>query len=181
MSKKMLLHVCCAACLLRYEESGGEMGADLWFYNPNIYPRTEYDARREAVRQIAKAKGLELIIPDYQPSDYFAAQKKLWQEGKTEDRARRCLNCFYLRLGKTAEFARENGYPRVSSTMLASKYLNHDSVERVGREMAEKWGIKWVGLAPRDLSEFHPKGFYQQNFCGCLFSLHEKTQEKYFL
>ena len=178
-SGKILLHVCCAGCLLRYEKSGGDVVADLWFYNPNIYPKTEYDARREAVRQIATQKDLELIIPDYRPSDYFAVQKKLWQEGNIEDKTQRCFNCFSLRLDSSMKFAKENGYQRVSSTMLASEHLPHEMIDQVGKEMAEKYGLEWITLALPELNDFHPSGFYQQNFCGCLFSLWEKTRDKY--
>ena len=74
---KLLLHTCCAPCLIypleRLRQEGYEVAG--LFYNPNIHPPSEYKRRRDALVQIAgDGRGrplLEIIVPQYKMEQYF--------------------------------------------------------------------------------------------------------------
>jgi len=164
---KILLHACCADCLLKIAD--GETKTTAYFYNPNIHPRSEYQSRLAAIRKVTEEEKIDLSVPDWRPKEYFEAVK---------NNKSRCKNCWKLRMERTAKEAKSKGFTGFSTTLLASQYQNQKIIEKIGQEMAEKYEIKfWV---PKEIKrELKTSGFYKQFFCGCVYSLRERLEEKY--
>ncbi len=172
---KLLLHGCCADCTLKFVESIKEEGTlkqfAVYYYNPNIHPRSEYHSRLKAMQLMIQDKVVKLIIPDWKPSDYFLVQAN-------NKKPERCLRCWSLRLENTAKFAKENGYTHFSSTLVTSQYQDSEKVIEIGKAMAQKYGLKF--LTPKSIcTDLKTKGFYKQIFCGCCYSLTERFEEKF--
>lgn len=190
---KLLIHACCADCLLKMVESVKlEKKFDeieVYYYNPNIHPRSEYQSRLKAMQLMIG--GLKMIIPDWRPSEYFqgtnpskspldpptAAQS--WRASKGGlKKSERCPRCWRLRLEKTAEFAKKNGFEAFTSTLLTSEYQNSEMIEKIGKEVGEKYQIEF--FIPKNVcKKLETKGFYKQVFCGCCYSLVERFEEKF--
>lgn len=178
---KILLHSCCADCLLKYidglKNKYTDCLVDIYYYNPNIHPRTEYLARLDAVRavnfnEIKKVyPNTKLIIADWSPKEYFEKLNGITNKS-------RCPQCWSLRLEKSFEYAKLNKYDAVSSTMITSTYMDRETIEKIGLTLNKRYGIPFV----YDLEfnqDLETKGFYKQNYCGCVFSLQERMIEKF--
>lgn len=164
--KKILLHVCCADCGLKMLAGADEENEIMvYYYNPNIHPRSEYLSRLAAVQKMIKNK---IIVPDWRPEEYF----------KNIDAKDRCQSCWQLRLRKTAEYAAKNGFDGFGSTLVASKYQQREKIIEIGEDLARKY--KLVFWQPKEINcELKTSGFYKQFFCGCVYSLRERFEEKY--
>lgn len=179
---KMLVHVCCTDCglkLLSALEREFELGkeqVELYYYNPNIHPRSEYLSRLKAAQEVL-GKEYKLIIPNWKPSEYYEQMRSL-PEDVVWDKTVRCGKCWALRLGKVVEYAKNNGYEMVSSTLVSSQYQDRERIVRMGNALAKQAGIELV--VPNQIEcEMKTKGFYKQNYCGCAYSLVERMREKY--
>ena len=108
----------------------------------------------------------------------FGAVKKFNHGGKNKEKGKRCLDCWNLRLEKTAKFAKENGFESFTSTLLTSEYQNGEIIEKIGKEIGEKYKIEF--FVPKNVcKKLETKGFYKQVFCGCCYSLVERFEEKF--
>lgn len=170
---KLLIHACCADCLLKMVESIKSEKRfeeiEVYYYNPNIHPRSEYQSRLKAMQLMIK--DLKLIIPDWKPSEYFEVIKN-------KEKGKRCIDCWKLRLEETAKFAKKNGFEAFSSTLLTSEYQNSEMIEQIGKEISKKYKIEF--LIPKNVcKKLETKGFYKQVFCGCCYSLMERFEEKF--
>jgi epoxyqueuosine reductase len=184
----ILLHACCGPCsitsVLRLREMG--LAPTLYFYNPNIHPLSEYLRRREGLLIVAERCGVPVILPDQ--DDEAAAFPGLWLEriavlgSAMADMARRCPQCYDIRLERTACMARTLGFARYSSTLLYSKYQNHQAILDAGEHHAGN-GLEFVG------EDFRPGwhegirlskewGVYRQQYCGCVLSEFDRYQSK---
>ncbi len=162
----MLLHVCCADCGLKMLASvGGGVEVTVYYYNPNIHPRSEYLSRLAAVQKMVKTR---VIVPDWRPEEYFKNVKS----------KSRCVDCWKLRLEKTVAFAQKNNFEQFSSTLLTSKYQDKEKIAEIGKQLSVKYGVNfWV---PEKINyDLKTSGFYKQFFCGCVYSLRERFEEKY--
>lgn len=183
---KLLIHTCCADCLLHLIEGlkAAEKEVGVYFYNPNIHPQSEYFARLFALKKVLMGKPYKLIVPHWRPSEYFQAvvidpgSKRQTDPGS--NRQIRCPKCWHLRLKSTFEYAKENNYQAVTTTMLTSSYLDKETIGRMGHNLANQYGVKF--LVPERLEcDLKTRGFYKQNYCGCIFSLNERFEEKYII
>jgi epoxyqueuosine reductase len=180
MKKSLLLHVCCAECLgkavgsLRNNDGDVDNGmVTLYFDNSNIHPRTEWLARLDGVKKVGGELGLELIVADWSPKKWYEAI------GHEEDNSglQRCKACWSLRLGTTAEKARERGYSYFSSTLLSSSYQDREEITRIGEAVAGE-DLVFVNFEP-DGTCTSSRGVYLQNYCGCIYSLKDRYEEKW--
>jgi len=179
---KLLIHACCADCLLKMVESiKTEKSFDeieVYYYNPNIHPRSEYQSRLKAMQLMIG--DLKMIVPDWRPREWF---ETLRPAGTSLDREAlkkgiRCEKCWRLRLEKTAEFAKKNGFEAFTSTLLTSEYQNSEMIEKIGEEIGKKYKIGF--FVPKNICKYlETKGFYKQIFCGCCYSLIERYEEKF--
>ena len=134
--KSVLIHVCCAHCAAYtvdyWRQQGYEVSA-LW-YNPNIHPYTEHQHRLESMKSLAQEINLPLIITEgYDMMEYF--RRVVGHESE------RCQYCFDLRLSKTAETARQNGFSAFTTTLLISPQQKHELIRETGNRIAEEQGI----------------------------------------
>ena len=200
---KILIHTCCADCLLKMIDSLKDESAELvgYFYNPNIHPRSEYLARLKAAQNICEENKIKLIVADWSPKEWFnqipsGCAASPFDERETLEQnpsvlrtapldkrealkiKTRCERCWKLRLGKTFEYAKKNNFETVSTTLLTSHYQNKDQIEKIGKELEKEFEIKF--LVPKKVSgELKTSGFYKQNYCGCCYSLVETWSEKF--
>ncbi len=179
MVDKILIHTCCADCLIHLIEAletekqiSSKTEITLLYYNPNIHPKTEYMERLNALKLVLKEKYsdriIKLVIPDYKPKEYFES---------IQGKIKRCLGCWELRLSKAFEYAQKYKIPYVSSTLLSSHYQDTDIIVEIAQKL-ENSDIQVI--YPKEKHEHSiNKGFYKQNFCGCCYSLNERLWEKY--
>jgi len=148
-----------------------------FFYNPNVHPLAEYKNRRQAVENYARDKKVEMICPDYQPSQYF-------QEINRKEKApERCSLCWTFRLKATARMAKDKGFDSFSTTLLVSPYQDQELLKKIGNAISEVEGIKFYYEDFRsgfkkahDLAKTH--GIYCQKYCGCIYSEIERHSKK---
>lgn len=136
---KTLLHICCANCAIipvkRLREQGGELSG--YFFNPNIHPYQEFRRRLETVHQYAEQVSLPVIYNDDYALDEFLAQV-------AADPARRCTYCYLSRLEMTARYAAENGFDAFSTSLLYSRYQQHEAIRASGEALATRFGIDFL-------------------------------------
>ena len=170
---RILLHTCCADCALKFIDSlDDQYDVTLYFDNNNIHPRSEYQERLKAIKNVAKEKGIPIIIPDWKPKQWFKAIENI----EDNENLRRCRLCWKHRLEKTVEYAKNNGYKLFSTTLLTSHYQNKRIIKEIGGQLNIK-GLKFY--TPTKFKDIKTNGFYKQNYCGCVYSLKDRYFEKY--
>ena len=175
----LLLHSCCAPCSSYVLEYLSEyFDITLFFFNPNISPKEEYEKRVKEVERLLEempaCRDVKFIEGRYDPREFLecASGLELEPEGGA-----RCLKCFELRLREAAKKAKEIGLEYVCTTLTISPLKNADNLNRIGEEMAKEYGVKWL------VSDFKKKegykrsielseeyNLFRQNYCGCVFS-----------
>ena len=175
---EVLLHACCAPCSSAIVEWLVQHGVrpTIFYYNPNIYPREEYEIRKNESKRHAESLGLQWIDGDYNHEAW--RQGICGLEGEPE-RGRRCEQCFTLRLVKTAQKAQELGITYFATTLASSRWKSLEQIERAGHkaeQMAEGivfWAQNWRkgGLQERRNQLLKEYDFYNQQYCGCEFSM----------
>ena len=174
---EVLLHTCCAPCSSAIIECLLNNGIRpvIYYCNPNIYPLEEYLVRKEECTRYAKALGLDIIDDDYDHEAWLEAVKGLENE---PERGGRCLRCFKLRLLRTAEYARDNGFKVITTTLASSRWKSLDQINEAGEWACAQvpdviwWDRNWRkgGLQERRLQIIKEYDFYNQLYCGCEFS-----------
>lgn len=171
---KLLLHGCCADCTLKFIESlKAEKAVEItvYYYNPNIHPRSEYQSRVKAMQKVTGEVGVKLILPNWKPSEYFGAIA-------TSSKPGRCVGCWNLRIAETARTAKEKGFDAFSSTLLTSQYQDTEKIQKIGEATARKEGVSFY--VPKEVcKDLCTSGFYKQSYCGCCYSLAERMEEKF--
>lgn len=193
----MLIHTCCADCFLKFYQAlkkEEQVKSQIFFYNPNIYPREEHNARLLAVKKVVKSLNneIKIIVPDYLPQKYFRALNKAGcdQEDRENKKMqslftiipqnKRCPICWKLRLTALFEKAKEEKISLVSSTLFTSNYQDLSKIKEIAKKLSQEYRINFYFPQLSKAERNHAnKGFYKQNYCGCLYSLIEKSREKY--
>ncbi len=181
--KKVLLHSCCAPCSGEVMEAMAASGIDytIYFYNPNIHPREEYELRKSENIRFAEKEGIPFIDADYDTDNWFARAKGLeWEPEK----GKRCTMCFDMRFERTALYAHEHGFPVITSCLGISRWKDMDQINGCGERAAAKypdlayWTFNWRkgGGAQRMLEISKREQFYQQEYCGCIYSLRDTNK-----
>ena len=173
---KLLLHSCCAPCSTAVITALAEekLRPDLFWYNPNIHPYTEYQSRRESLFSFAREENLELLEEDEYGLRMFIRD---FEEGM------RCHFCYRIRLERTAQMASLKAYQAFSTSLLTSPYQNHDLIRQTGEQCAQKYNVEFF------YQDFRPwfwegqkkaraQGRYMQKYCGCIFSEEERYIKK---
>ena len=129
---RVLLHACCAPCSSAIVEWLLAHGVrpTIYYFNPNIFPREEYETRKCESQRHAAALGLDWIDDDWSHAQWLCGVRGL--EGEAE-RGGRCLRCFELRLTATARKARELGFGWFATTLASSRWKRLDQIEAAGR------------------------------------------------
>lgn len=181
---EVLLHCCCAPCSSAILEwmMQNEYQPVLYYCNPNIFPEEEYLIRKNELTRYAEKLGLEVIDEDYDHEAWL--EKVCGLEGEPE-RGRRCLQCFKMRLLRTAKVAQERGIRLFATTLASSRWKSLEQIEEAGTwasglvEGTEFWARNWRkgGLQQRRNELLRENGFYNQLYCGCEFSMTPKASQ----
>lgn len=174
--KRLLLHSCCAPCSSYcLEEVARAVRTTVFYYNPNLDSREEYEKRKaEQIRFLRETDLADLLDCDYSPEEY--AEKVRGLEKEKEGGAR-CAVCFELRLRKTAEAAKAGGFDLFGTTLTLSPLKNAALINEIGFALQEELGVTYLAsdfkkrggyLRSVQLSREH--GLYRQNYCGCIYS-----------
>ncbi|MDD3241544.1 MAG: epoxyqueuosine reductase QueH [Bacilli bacterium] len=182
----LLLHSCCAPCssyVLEYLSNYFKI--TILYYNPNIYPKREYDRRRkeqqELIDKLVVKNKVEMLSYDYNSLPFFEITKGLenLKEGDI-----RCHKCYKLRLEEAATVAKDKGFDYFTTTLSISPHKDSQIINQIGKELEEKYKVNYL------YSDFKKKegykrsielskdyGLYRQDYCGCIFSITERKQQ----
>jgi predicted adenine nucleotide alpha hydrolase (AANH) superfamily ATPase len=175
---KVLIHICCAHCAAYTAEYWRQQGHDVagFWYNPNIHPYMEHQSRLEAVKKLAEEISLPLIVtPGYDMPEFLRRAAVHYEE--------RCGDCFEMRLQKTAQSARANGFDAFTTTLLISPHQKHGLIKETGERVAAECGTVffYADLRKRYSDSRHitkPMDLYRQQYCGCIYSEWERYKEE---
>jgi predicted adenine nucleotide alpha hydrolase (AANH) superfamily ATPase len=181
--KKLLLHSCCAPCGAEIMDAliASEIEFTLYFYNPNIHPYAEYLLRKNENIRYAEKRNIPFVDGDYDKDNWF---KRVEGLEMAPERGERCTACFDLRFERSALFAHENGFSLFTSTLGISRWKDMDQINRSGTRAASRydgmayWTFNWrkQGGSARMIEISKQEHFYQQEYCGCVYSLRDTNQ-----
>lgn len=175
---KLLMHICCgpcsAACIKVLRENSIDVTG--YWYNPNIHPYKEYEARLNALKEYSKIVNLNVIYNDCYGLREFT-------KNVISDLDNRCEYCYKNRLEETVKYAKENGFDAFTTTLFISPYQQHDKLKIICEELSKKYNIKFLY---RDFREYYYEGkkmfketgLYMQKYCGCVFSEEDRYKKK---
>jgi epoxyqueuosine reductase len=182
---KVLLHSCCAPCSGEVMEAMRASGIDftIFFYNPNIHPQKEYELRKSENIRFAQQFGVPFVDADYDVDNWFARAKGLENE---PEKGKRCTQCFDMRFERTALYAHEHGFPVMTSSLGISRWKNMQQINDCGSRAATRypgllyWDFNWRkgGGAERMIEISKRETFYQQEYCGCVYSLRDTNRKR---
>jgi predicted adenine nucleotide alpha hydrolase (AANH) superfamily ATPase len=155
----------------------------IFFYNPNIHPRAEYELRKSENIRFAEKFGIRFIDADYDVDNWFARAKGMENE---PERGPRCSMCFDMRFERTALFAHENGFSAMTSSLGISRWKNMEQINACGIRAASRypnltyWDYNWRkgGGSMRMIEISKRERFYQQEYCGCAYSLRDTNRHR---
>jgi len=183
--KKLLLHSCCAPCAGEIMEAmiASKIDTTIFFYNPNIHPQKEYEIRKEENIRFAEKLGMPFVDADYDTDNWFERIKGLEDE---PERGERCTACFDMRFERSALYAHENDFTLYSSTLGISRWKDMNQINGSGTRAAERyddmeyWTFNWrkAGGSQRMIEISKKEKFYQQEYCGCVYSLRDTNRSR---
>lgn len=183
----LLLHSCCAPCssyVLEYLSD--YFSITVFYYNPNIYPETEYTLRveeqKKLIEQLPARYPIRFIEGHFDPKEFYQAVRGLEQ---IPEGGERCHACFRLRLSETAKLASQKNFDYFTTTLTISPLKNAQKLNEIGEELASEYGIPWL---PSDFKKKNgykrstelsaEYGLYRQDYCGCVFSRREQEERR---
>lgn len=180
----LLLHACCAPCSSAVLEKLCEIfDITIFFYNPNISPESEFIFRLDELKRLLPEMGMadiDIVAPDYDYTEFLNianGMEELPEGGK------RCYACYRLRLEKTAEYAKENGFDYFTTTLSISPYKNAQWLNEIGIDAGERLGVKYLfsdfkkdNGYKRSCELSKEFNLYRQDYCGCIYS--KRTAEE---
>lgn len=177
---RLLLQSCCGPCstyVLEYLTKFFDV--TVFFSNSNIFPREEFEkrliAQREVTEKLKTPCDVKLMSDEYNHDEFL--DKVAGLEGEPEG-GTRCIECFRLRLIKTAEFAKENGFDCFATTLSVSPHKNAEILNSLGKEIGESVGVFFLTADfkkregyKRSIELSRELELYRQEYCGCEFSI----------
>ncbi len=155
----------------------------LYFYNPNIHPREEYERRKQENIRFAEKMAIPFVDADYDPDNWIERMKGMeWEKEK----GKRCVECFDMRLERAALYAHEHGFSLFTSCLGISRWKSMKQVNDCGHRAASRyenvsyWDYNWrkQGGANRMIDIARREHFYQQEYCGCMYSLRDVNKRR---
>lgn len=182
---RLLLHSCCAPCssyVLEYLSQYFEV--IVFYYNPNIYPESEYTKRvleqQKLISEMRFKHPVTFIAGNYDSEKFYNMARGL---ENVKEGGERCFKCYELRLREAAKIAKNGEYDFFTTTLSISPLKNAQKLNEIGMLLAEEYGIEYL------LSDFKKKngykrsvelseqyGLYRQDYCGCVFSMKERKE-----
>ena len=167
----LLLHSCCAPCSSAVIEKLKEyFDITYLYFNPNIFPKDEYDRRKEQFKKL----GVEVIDLGYDHDEFLAQVKGLENE---REGGMRCNVCIANRMDKAFEYAKSHNFDYVTTTLTISPHKNAEFINLTGENLEKKYQIKYLYADFKKENGFlrstqlaKQLDIYRQNYCGCEFS-----------
>ncbi len=179
----LLLHSCCAPCAGEIMEAvaAANIKTTVYFYNPNIHPLEEYEIRKEENKRFCEKLGFDFIDADYDKDNWFQRVKGLENE---PERGKRCTVCFDMRFERSALYAHENNFNHFATSLGISRWKDMNQINDSGKRAAERyedvsyWDFNWRkdGGSSRMIEISKRENFYQQEYCGCVYSLRDTNR-----
>lgn len=183
----LLLHSCCAPCssyVLEYLSNYFKI--TVLYYNPNIYPESEYSKRiieqQTLIGEMRTKYPVQFIAGNYDKEKFYEMAEGLEE---VKEGGVRCFKCYELRLREAAEIAKKGGYDYFTTTLSISPLKNAAKLNEIGLKLAEEYGVAYL------TSDFKKKngykrsvelsaqyGLYRQDYCGCEFSKRQREREQ---
>lgn len=176
---RLLLHSCCAPCssyVLEYLSDCFDI--TVFYYNPNIYPESEYTKRileqQTLIGEMDTKHPVSFIAGHYDRERFYemAAGMEHLKEG-----GERCLKCYELRLREAAELAAKGGFEYFTTTLSISPLKNADRLNEIGLRLETEFGVRYLQSDfkkkngyKRSIELSKEFGLYRQDYCGCEFS-----------
>jgi predicted adenine nucleotide alpha hydrolase (AANH) superfamily ATPase len=179
----MLLHACCGPCSTAViERLRDNYELTVFFYNPNIHPRSEYELRLREAEKVYKHFNVPFVVGEYDPENWFLAVKGLENE---PEGGKRCLVCYKFRLERAMKYAKENNFDIVTTTITISPHHKADFINNIGNELAKKYNVKFLpenfkkkdGFL-RSVQLSKELSLYRQEYCGCIYSKLEMERRR---
>lgn len=173
-NKKILIHACCGICSGYPISLLKEMGYEpvVYFYNPNLDTKEEYERRLEAQKVVCMYHWVDLIAEEYRHEDFLEAVRGLENE---PERGKRCDFCIKMRLQEAADKAKELGIKYFTTSLVISPHKNFAKITEIGKSLED--GIEYIAIDFKKKDGFlktnrlsKDLGIYRQNYCGCEFS-----------
>lgn len=188
-TKTLFLHSCCAPCssyVLEYLSKYFDIV--VFFYNPNISFREEYQNRIEELKRLITLNKenyknkIILIEGDYEPERFYEIAKGMEH---LPERGQRCYRCYELRMKETARLASKYGADYFTSTLSISPHKNAVWINEIGEKLSKKYGVahlpsdfKKKNGYKRSIELSNEYDLYRQDYCGCIYSKMERERQK---
>jgi hypothetical protein len=148
-----------------------------YFYNPNIHPFQEFQRRLGGLEEFSRQQ--ELVVDydrEYGLKEYL--RRVVFNE------ARRCPLCYKMRLTEVVRKAKEIGADAFSSTLLYSRYQQHEVIRDLAGQLADEYGLAFYYQDFREgwqegIDATVAMGIYRQPYCGCIYSEQERYDKKF--
>jgi predicted adenine nucleotide alpha hydrolase (AANH) superfamily ATPase len=179
---KILLHICCgpcaSACIERLRHEGFDV--TLFFSNANIAPRDEYELRRDTARRLAEITEADFVEDTDASHQEWLENVAKGLEGEPEGGAR-CRRCFAFNMSRAAAYAKENGFEKFTTSLTVSPHKRSATVFEAGREAGGE-AFAEIDFKKRDgfkrsVTLAAEYGLYRQSYCGCEFSLRDRSRK----
>ncbi len=179
---KLLLHSCCGPCSTAVlEQLMPYFEIVLFYYNPNIAPREEYEKRLNTQKQLLDAlqspHPITLLAPPYDDKPFWDAVRGV--EG-TPEMGERCEHCIAQRMEEAVRAAIAANCDFFATTLSVSPHKNAAFINACGEDLASRYPMKYLpsdfkkgGGYPRSVTLSEEYGLYRQDYCGCPMSLQE--------
>ena len=180
---RLLLHSCCGPCSTAcIERLLPDYNVTVFFYNPNITDREEYEKRKEAQlkfinlynEKLSDKDKIQFIEGEYLPEEFYDVASEYASE---PEGGVRCTECFKLRLERTAQAALRTGNTVFGTTLTVSPHKNYNLISAIGWELSVKYNLEFLYMDFKKKAGFQRSiqmskeyGLYRQNYCGCEFS-----------
>lgn len=173
MTENILLLSCCAPCSCAVIKTMAEENKNfsVVFYNPNIRPLEEYEKRKEENKKVCQIYGINFIELEYDNNRWCQEIKGLENE---PERGSRCSICFYMRLKRVMEYAKENGFTSVASVLGVSRYKDLNQVNEAAQKASQETNFPYIHIEGRKNGMQELRNtlikeleLYNQTYCGC--------------
>ena len=184
---RLFLHACCAPCssyVLEYLSRF--FSVTVFFYNPNISPKEEYEKRVSEIQRLISE--MEYVHPvafiegEYKPEDFYEMARGLED---VPEGGERCFRCYRLRMEEAARLAEQEGYDYFTTTLSISPLKNAGKINEIGQELSQIYKVEHLPSDfkkkngyKRSIELSHEYGLYRQNYCGCVFSRKESIERE---
>lgn len=182
---RLLLHSCCAPCssyVLEYLNRYFEI--TVFYYNPNIYPESEYTKRiweqQELISRMPFVHPVSFLAGPYDQERFYEMARGLEH---VKEGGERCLKCYELRLSEAARMAVKTEADYFTTTLSISPLKNSDRLNEIGMRLGEEYGVLYLPSDfkkkngyKRSIELSREYDLYRQDYCGCEFSMNQRRR-----